>query len=129
MVTTASPIIMPVKVLLPRITHARTCSAVATPVGPTGDTVSSAFPGSCSNTPRLVTEGNSGVGTPDVRAREARPGVSVAAKARDDLSLGMRVFHQKFGYGIIAAKDGNKLEIDFDSAGRKRVIDSFVSIP
>ena len=70
-----------------------------------------------------------GVGTPDVRAREARPGVSVAAKARDDLSLGMRVFHQKFGYGIIAAKDGNKLEIDFDSAGRKRVIDSFVSIP
>ncbi|RXR28474.1 ATP-dependent helicase [Sphingobium fluviale] len=69
-----------------------------------------------------------GIGTPDVRARDARPAASVAAKARDDLSLGMRVFHQKFGYGIIAAQDGNKLEIDFDSAGRKRVIDSFVSI-
>jgi len=36
------------------------------------------------------------------------------------------VFHEKFGTGTIAAQDGNKLEIDFDSAGRKRVIDSFV---
>jgi DNA helicase-2/ATP-dependent DNA helicase PcrA len=37
------------------------------------------------------------------------------------------VFHQKFGYGTIAAIDGNKLEIDFEMAGRKRVIDSFVT--
>ena len=39
---------------------------------------------------------------------------------------GERVFHQKFGYGEIAGIDGNKLTIDFDKAGRKRVLDSFV---
>ena len=39
---------------------------------------------------------------------------------------GERVFHQKFGYGIIATIDGNKLTIDFDKAGRKKVLDSFV---
>ena len=54
--------------------------------------------------------------------------VSFGAKPRDDLSLGMRVFHQKFGYGVIAEIEGNKLEIDFEQAGRKRVMDSFVTV-
>ena len=40
---------------------------------------------------------------------------------------GERVFHQKFGYGMVAEVDGNKLTIDFDKAGRKRVVDSFVA--
>jgi DNA helicase-2/ATP-dependent DNA helicase PcrA len=40
--------------------------------------------------------------------------------------IGERVFHQKFGYGFIAVVDGNKLTIDFDKAGRKKVVDSFV---
>jgi DNA helicase-2/ATP-dependent DNA helicase PcrA len=40
---------------------------------------------------------------------------------------GERVFHQKFGYGVVAEVDGNKLTIDFDKAGRKRVVDSFVA--
>ena len=53
--------------------------------------------------------------------------VSLGNKGRDDLSLGQRVFHGKFGYGTIAAIEGNKLEIDFEHAGRKRVLDSFVS--
>ena len=39
---------------------------------------------------------------------------------------GERVFHQKFGYGVVAIIDGNKLTIDFDKAGRKKVLDSFV---
>jgi DNA helicase II / ATP-dependent DNA helicase PcrA len=39
---------------------------------------------------------------------------------------GERVFHQKFGYGEITRVDGNKLTIDFEHAGEKRVIDSFV---
>jgi DNA helicase-2/ATP-dependent DNA helicase PcrA len=38
------------------------------------------------------------------------------------------VFHQKFGYGAIALIEGNKLEIDFEDAGRKRVIDTFVTM-
>jgi DNA helicase-2/ATP-dependent DNA helicase PcrA len=42
-------------------------------------------------------------------------------------ALGERVFHEKFGYGVVAEIDGNKLTIDFDKAGRKRVVDSFVA--
>ena len=41
-------------------------------------------------------------------------------------STGARVFHIKFGYGQIASVDGNKLTVDFDKAGRKMVLDSFV---
>ena len=41
-------------------------------------------------------------------------------------TLGTRVFHQKFGGGNVTAIDGNKLTIQFDHAGEKRVIDSFV---
>jgi DNA helicase-2/ATP-dependent DNA helicase PcrA len=40
---------------------------------------------------------------------------------------GDRVFHQKFGYGRVAAVEGNKLTVDFDKAGEKRVIDNFVT--
>ncbi|MFC2248226.1 ATP-dependent helicase [Labrys portucalensis] len=40
--------------------------------------------------------------------------------------VGTRVFHLKFGYGEVAEVDGNKLTVDFDKAGRKRVVDSFV---
>jgi DNA helicase-2/ATP-dependent DNA helicase PcrA len=39
---------------------------------------------------------------------------------------GDRVFHQKFGGGAVRAIDDNKLVIDFDHAGEKRVMDSFV---
>jgi DNA helicase II / ATP-dependent DNA helicase PcrA len=41
-------------------------------------------------------------------------------------SLGDRVFHQKFGSGNVTGIDGNKLTIQFDKAGEKRVVDSFV---
>jgi DNA helicase-2/ATP-dependent DNA helicase PcrA len=40
--------------------------------------------------------------------------------------VGARVHHQKFGPGRVTEVDGNKLTIDFDHAGRKRVVDSFV---
>ncbi|MTW15472.1 AAA family ATPase [Rhodoplanes serenus] len=41
-------------------------------------------------------------------------------------SVGDRIFHQKFGYGRIRVVDGNKLTIQFDKAGEKKVVDSFV---
>ncbi len=40
---------------------------------------------------------------------------------------GARVFHIKFGPGSVVAADGPKLTIDFDRAGRKLVMESFVS--
>jgi DNA helicase II / ATP-dependent DNA helicase PcrA len=62
------------------------------------------------------------------RIIEARASaVSLGNKGRDDLSVGQRVFHGKFGYGTIEAIEGNKLEIEFEKAGRKRVLDSFVN--
>ena len=39
---------------------------------------------------------------------------------------GVRVFHQKFGYGLVKAVEGNKLVVAFDKAGEKKVIDTFV---
>ncbi|ARM13126.1 MULTISPECIES: ATP-dependent helicase [Rhizobium] len=41
-------------------------------------------------------------------------------------TLGDRVFHMKFGNGNITGIEGNKLTIDFDRAGQKRVLDGFV---
>lgn len=41
-------------------------------------------------------------------------------------TVGDRVFHMKFGNGNIASIEGNKLTIDFDRAGQKRVLDGFV---
>ena len=60
-------------------------------------------------------------------AEVTAPAVSLGNQGRTDLSLGQRVFHDKFGYGKIAGIEGNKLEIDFEHAGRKRVLDTFVS--
>ena len=51
---------------------------------------------------------------------------SFGAKPRGDIALEMRVFHAKFGYGTVTGIDGNKLEIDFEHSGAKRVLDSFV---
>lgn len=55
-----------------------------------------------------------------------RSAASFAAKARTDIAIGQRVFHDKFGYGTVTDQEGNKLEIAFEHAGTKRVIDSFV---
>ena len=40
---------------------------------------------------------------------------------------GSRVLHSKFGPGEVVAVDGPKLTVDFDKAGRKLVMDSFVA--
>ena len=42
-------------------------------------------------------------------------------------AIGDRVFHMKFGMGDVLGVEGDKLEIQFDKAGRKKVIASFVS--
>jgi DNA helicase II / ATP-dependent DNA helicase PcrA len=52
--------------------------------------------------------------------------VASSSEHTSSFKIGARVFHQKFGYGLVAEVDGNKLTIDFDKAGRKKVVDSFV---
>ena len=59
-------------------------------------------------------------------AEPGRSAASFAAKPRTDIAIGARVFHDKFGYGEVVDQEGNKLEIEFEASGRKRVIDSFV---
>jgi DNA helicase-2/ATP-dependent DNA helicase PcrA len=63
------------------------------------------------------------------RVVEARASaISLGNPGRTDIAPGQRVFHSKFGYGLVAEIEGNKLEIDFEHAGRKRVLDSFVDL-
>ena len=50
-------------------------------------------------------------------SRPARP---------DAIRVGQRVFHQKFGYGTVTGADDDKLDIEFEKAGSKRVLDRFV---
>jgi len=54
--------------------------------------------------------------------------VAPVTTSTDDSSIGVgaRVFHQKFGYGSIVRKDGPKLEIAFEKAGTKKVMENFV---
>ncbi len=46
--------------------------------------------------------------------------------APETFTRGMRVFHPKFGYGTVLSADRNRLYIDFDKAGKKKVISDFV---
>jgi DNA helicase-2/ATP-dependent DNA helicase PcrA len=55
------------------------------------------------------------------------PGLGTRNARAGTYQTGARVFHQKFGYGTVQAVDGDKLEISFDKAGVKKVIDSFVA--
>jgi DNA helicase-2/ATP-dependent DNA helicase PcrA len=57
---------------------------------------------------------------------KARVLATTTPKSKHTLSVGQRIFHDKFGYGEVRRVEGNKLEIAFDKAGTKKVIDSFV---
>ncbi len=67
-------------------------------------------------------------GAPGRRAppREIEGELVAKSSAASSFAAGARVFHIKFGYGAVAAVDGNKLTVDFEKAGRKMVLDSFV---
>ena len=44
----------------------------------------------------------------------------------DAIPVGSRIFHQKFGYGTVKSVEDDKLDIAFDKAGDKRLLDRFV---
>ena len=56
---------------------------------------------------------------------EAR-NLTIDAQAVSSFTEGDRVFHQKFGYGEVMEIEGDKLLIEFDKAGTKRVVGKFV---
>ncbi len=71
-----------------------------------------------------------------LQSRSAQRPVSQPSEARNTVidmqavsahTMGERVFHQKFGYGTIIGIEGDKLEIDFDKAGTKKVVARFIT--
>lgn len=40
--------------------------------------------------------------------------------------IGLRVYHSSFGYGRIVDADGDKCEVNFDKAGKKKILASFL---
>ena len=50
----------------------------------------------------------------------------IDAQAVSSFTTGERVFHTKFGYGVITAIEGDKLDVDFDKAGIKKIVGKFV---
>ena len=57
---------------------------------------------------------------------EGRAEVVDAGESAGVFHVGVRVFHQKFGYGHVLSVDGNRLQVAFDKAGTKKIIDDFV---
>ncbi len=56
----------------------------------------------------------------------AARGVVIDMAAVSSFTQGNRVFHQKFGYGTVMGIEGDKLDIEFDKAGAKKVISKFI---
>ncbi len=69
-----------------------------------------------------------------LQERSARPvsqataarNVTIEATAVSAYVTGERVFHQKFGYGEIVDIEGDKLDIEFDHAGLKKIVARWV---
>ncbi|MCC5965470.1 MAG: UvrD-helicase domain-containing protein [Natronohydrobacter sp.] len=57
--------------------------------------------------------------------REAREMV-IDGSAIPAFEIGARVFHQKFGYGSVAAVEGDKLFIEFEKSGARHIVAKFV---
>ena len=81
-------------------------------------------------------DGYNSPGWKRMQARAGQRGLSQPKESKSQVidltavssfTLGERVFHQKFGYGAITGIEGDKLEVDFEKAGPKKVVARFVS--
>ncbi len=62
---------------------------------------------------------------PVAQPREAK-GMVIDATAVSSFAMGDRAFHDKFGYGTVVGIEGDKLDINFDKAGIKKIVARFV---
>ncbi len=66
-----------------------------------------------------------------LQTRAAAPAAVPARRGGDGRQPGFaiddRVFHSKFGYGTVIASEGDRLDVDFDKAGAKKVLASFLT--
>lgn len=67
---------------------------------------------------------------PELNSKNALAGYSFDAFAEsrmpDKAKVGAKVYHAKFGEGRVVMIEGNKITVDFDNIGQRRVIDSFL---
>ncbi|SDC34041.1 ATP-dependent DNA helicase, Rep family [Ruegeria marina] len=81
-------------------------------------------------------DGYNSPGWKRLQARQGQYGMSQPRETRHTVidldavasfAIGERVFHQKFGYGQVAGIEGDKVEVDFDKAGLKKVVARFLT--
>ncbi|MBF9034486.1 UvrD-helicase domain-containing protein [Rhodobacterales bacterium HKCCE2091] len=65
-------------------------------------------------------------GARPMRQPQEAKNMVIDAEAIPAFETGTRVFHQKFGYGRVAGSEGDKLDIEFEKAGKKKVVARFV---
>lgn len=97
----------------------------AAPAGPKSTLHEAAAEANVYNSPgwrRLQARSNQ---RPMTQPAEAK-GITIDMNAVSSFSAGDRVFHQKFGYGEVMEIEGDKLDIEFDKAGAKKVVARFV---
>jgi len=63
---------------------------------------------------------------PVTARRGETPQPAISAPVGDRIPVGARVFHQKFGYGLVTATENDRLDINFENSGDKRVLSRFV---
>lgn len=56
---------------------------------------------------------------------EGSPARKAEKNSGTQFKVGERIFHRKFGYGTITGADGNKLDVSFEKAGQKKILDRF----
>ena len=111
---------------------------VLTPPGLYGGGYGAASPGVSSGIEQRVAEANvyNSPGWKRLQARAGHRPVSQPREAKNSVidldavssfTVGERVFHQKFGYGEIVEIEGDKLGVEFEKAGTKKVVASFVT--
>ena len=110
---------------------------VLTPPGLYGGGFGAAAPAGGGIVERVMNaDGYNSPGWKRLQARSGQYGMSQPKESRtviidveavSGFTMGDRVFHQKFGYGAIIGMEGDKLEIDFEKAGIKKVVARFVS--
>ncbi len=87
--------------------------------------ISTSGSASIDNSKRLAAPVQFPVMAPRLRSTSSVEQSSRSGRA-DKIPVGSRVFHQKFGYGIVLAVDDDRLDIKFETSGEKRVLDRFV---
>ena len=110
---------------------------VLTPPGLYGGAYGAAAPdfGSDMDVRVAKADGYNSPGWKRLQARSQQRGMGQPSEARNtviDLNAvssftkGDRIFHQKFGYGAVMGIEGDKLDIEFEKSGAKKVVAKFV---